>query len=311
MICEKRSKSRIRAGIFIMVLLCALSFCTFSSGAASSSKKVALNKTSIKMTKGRTEKLRLLNAKGTVEWKSSKKSVAVVSKTGKITGVSAGTAKITAKYKGKTYRCTVKVYNTTRSYLPSVLKQKYTPSKNQEKIILAGSSSMEYWTSAASAFSPYKILNMGIAGTKVCHWEQLYTSLIVKYNPKAVVLYVGTNDIGEGMIRGIGAKTAANTRKLIQKIQKALPDTKIYYVSICPSIKRSDAWDEICICNKTMKAYCADQENLYYIDVASYMLKNGKPNSALYREDHLHLNDKGYKIWNKIIGSKVKKEMKE
>lgn len=309
MIYGKKAKRRIRVGLFLLLLLCALSFCTFSSGAAKASKKIALNKTSVSMTRGKTVQLKLLNAKGTVTWKTNKKSVATVSKNGKVLGVSKGTCKITAKCKGKTYRCTVKVYNASMDYLPSLLKKTYVASENQEKIVLAGSSSVEYWSNAASAFSPYKILNMGIANTKVSNWLKLYTSLIVKYNPKAVVLYVGSNDIGDGICGLTGRQTAVQTCRLIQKIQEKLPDTQIFYVSICPSLRRNEAWDEIRICNKKMQAYCAEEENLYYIDVASYCWKNGKPNPQLYDTDKLHLNKKGYKIWNSVIGAKVKSRL--
>lgn len=301
-------KRRIRLGILLAALLCAIGFCTFSSGATAASKKVALDYTSMKMTKGRPYRLRLLNARGTVTWKSSKKSVATVSKSGKILAVSCGTCTITAKNRGKTYSCKVKVYNSSRQYLTSILKKRYKVSKNQGKILLAGSSSMEYWTSAASAFAPYEIMNVGIGGTVTSDWERLYKSLIVKYKPSAVVLYIGSNDIGNS---GNGSRTAAKTRRLLQKIQKALPDTPIYYVSICPSIKRCGAWEEIRICNKEMKTYCAQKKNLYYINVESYFWKNGKPNASLYSSDELHLNQKGYKIWRAVIAPKVKKGVKK
>ena len=42
-------------------------------------------------------------------WKSSKKSVASVSKKGVVTGKKSGNATITAKYKGKSYSCKIKV----------------------------------------------------------------------------------------------------------------------------------------------------------------------------------------------------------
>lgn len=306
----KRAKRRIRVGLFMVLLLGALSFCTFSSCAAKSSKKIALNKTCVSTTKGRSVQLKLLNAKGNATWKTNKKSVATVSKSGKVAGVSKGTCKITAKYKGKTYRCTVKVYNTTKAYLSKTLKKVYSTSKYQDRILLAGSSSVEYWSTAASAFAPWKTLNMGIAGTKVTNWEKLYKSLIVPYDPKAVVLYAGSNDIGDGICEATGAETAAETRRLIQKIQKSLPDTPIFYVSICPSLKRDEAWRDIRICNKKMKAYCAGKKNVYYIDVASYFWEDGKLNPALYSSDRLHLSKKGYKIWNSVIGPRVKRILK-
>ena len=316
----KGVKNRIRVVFLMLTLLCSLGFCTFFSNAADAAYmadtakepvKAALNKTSVSITRCRSAQLKLLHAKGGVTWKTSKKSVATVSKTGKVTGVSKGTCKVMAKNKGKTYRCTVTVYNKPKSYLPAVLKKKYAVSKNQGKVVLAGSSSIEYWKSASTSFAPLKVLNMGIASTKVSDWEKLYRSLIVDYDPEAVVLYVGSNDIGDGESGSTGAETAAKTRRLIQKIQEKLPDTKIFYVSICPSRKRNDAWKAIRNCNKKMKAYCESRKNLYYIDVASYFWKNGKPDPTLYRGDRLHLNKKGYSIWNSVIASKVKYRLKK
>lgn len=52
---------------------------------------------------------------GKVKWKSSKTSVATVSSSGKVTAKKAGSAKITAKTKKKTYTCTVKVTARTSS----------------------------------------------------------------------------------------------------------------------------------------------------------------------------------------------------
>lgn len=78
-------------------------------------KKIHLKKTTITLTAGRTYQQKLLDKKGKVikatkvKWKSSKKSVARISTKGKVTAVKPGTAKMTAKYKGKTYKFTVKV----------------------------------------------------------------------------------------------------------------------------------------------------------------------------------------------------------
>ena len=47
-------------------------------------KKAALNKTSLKLKKGKTYQLKTKNVKGTVTWKSSNKKIATVSKKGKV-----------------------------------------------------------------------------------------------------------------------------------------------------------------------------------------------------------------------------------
>ena len=74
----------------------------------------SLSKKSVTITKGKTCKLTLKKATAKkVKWSSSKKSVATVSKSGTVKAKKAGKATITAKYKGKKYRCKVTVKNPT------------------------------------------------------------------------------------------------------------------------------------------------------------------------------------------------------
>lgn len=68
-----------------------------------------LNKKTATISVGNSVQLKLSDAKSGVRWKSSKPSVAVVSKSGKVTGKSLGTVKISAAYKGRTYVCSVTV----------------------------------------------------------------------------------------------------------------------------------------------------------------------------------------------------------
>lgn len=89
-------------------------------GTASATGK--LNKTKAQITVGGSTQLRLSGVSGTVTWKSSKPSIAAVSR-GKVSGKRTGRAVITATCKGKKYTCTVTV-------VPK--KQKITYAKNQK-----------------------------------------------------------------------------------------------------------------------------------------------------------------------------------
>lgn len=79
------------------------------------SKKIHISEKIVSLTVGSTYQQKLINKNGKkikatkVKWKSKNKTVATINKKGKITAVNAGTAKMTAKYKGKTYKFTVKV----------------------------------------------------------------------------------------------------------------------------------------------------------------------------------------------------------
>lgn len=82
---------------------------TILPATALAAAKVSLNTTEKKIQVGETYRLKLMNAKGTVEWKSSDNKVAEVNEKGKVKGVATGTATITAVYKKKNYSCTVTV----------------------------------------------------------------------------------------------------------------------------------------------------------------------------------------------------------
>ena len=70
---------------------------------------VKLNKTSIGVNINASYQLKVLNTTKKVTWKSSNKSVATVSSSGKVTGKKVGKAVITATVNKKTYKCNITV----------------------------------------------------------------------------------------------------------------------------------------------------------------------------------------------------------
>lgn len=77
---------------------------------AQAAGKVSISAKTATVKVGKVKKLKLRNATPSkVKWKSSKKSVATVSAKGVVKGKRKGAAVISAKYKGKTYKCRVKV----------------------------------------------------------------------------------------------------------------------------------------------------------------------------------------------------------
>lgn len=76
---------------------------------ASAASKVKLSSTSVTLVRGKSCSLKLKGTKKKVKWSSSKASVASVNAKGKVTAKKKGTAVITAKAGGKSYKCKVKV----------------------------------------------------------------------------------------------------------------------------------------------------------------------------------------------------------
>lgn len=75
------------------------------------SAAVKINSSKATLVKGKTKQLKIQGTSKKVVWTSSKKSVATVNSKGKVTAKKAGTAIISAKVKGKTYKCKITVKN--------------------------------------------------------------------------------------------------------------------------------------------------------------------------------------------------------
>lgn len=122
-------KKRFPIAVVIMSLMLSFCFGAFSSTAVAraKSKKISLNKTKQTLNVGKTVQLKLKNAVvKNVKWKSSKTTVAKVSKKGLVTAKSKGTSKITATYKKKKYTCTITVKK-AKEEVPSSVTPDYIP----------------------------------------------------------------------------------------------------------------------------------------------------------------------------------------
>ena len=113
-----KSKSKLLSLIIVFSLFISIVGAANVDFSYAASKRIHLKKTTVTLAAGSKYQQKLISKSGKtikatkVKWKSQKKSVAKINKKGKITAVKAGTAKMIAKYKGKTYKFTVKVKNT-------------------------------------------------------------------------------------------------------------------------------------------------------------------------------------------------------
>jgi lysophospholipase L1-like esterase len=171
------------------------------------------------------------------------------------------------------------------------------PPKNP--ILFVGSSSFRKWTDVQAAFPKYPILNRGFGGSTLPDVIYYAEDVIIPYHPKQVVIYCGENDAAND------ATTAQiifeRFEKLFAIIRKKLPKTPVAFVSMKPSPSRMKYQDKVIAANKLIKDYLAKQAKTAYIDVYPLMLVNGKPDESLFVSDMLHMNEKGYAIWQKAI----------
>ena len=172
-------------------------------------------------------------------------------------------------------------------------------------VMLAGSSSIEFWTSSKEDLSPIVSYNHGIGGTTIEQWdEQLNQRLVYPYKPKMVVYYVGINNV-------INSKQDANTiwnnlEKFFNDTHEALPDTKVQYImmNLIPGYK--NYFGVINDVNARVVAYQENNSWLTLINPGTALIKeNGEPNAAYFRTDGLHLSYYGYVVWGGIIKESI------
>ena len=169
-------------------------------------------------------------------------------------------------------------------------------------ILFVGSSSIRMW-GLDKSFPDLKTLNRGFGGSTIADSFHYFNRIIKPYQPKLIILYAGDNDIAKGQSP---EKVFEAFRTLAIKIEMKLPDTTLIYIAIKPSIKRKEMWPEMKQANDLISAYCAQKSTLYFADIAKPMLEQ-KLSPDLFKKDGLHLSDKGYALWKKVLMPLIKK----
>lgn len=174
-----------------------------------------------------------------------------------------------------------------------------SPSKNQ--ILFIGSSSFTKWTDVQSYFPSHKILNRGFGGSTLADIITYSNDVIFKYDPKQIVIYCGENDFAASDT--ITIDTVVNRfKKLYKIIRDRYKKINLVYISMKPSPSRISLIKKFEEANTRIKKFLSKKRRTNFIDVYHPMLNTeGLPDKEIFTDDNLHINTKGYAIWQKII----------
>ena len=169
-----------------------------------------------------------------------------------------------------------------------------------EAVLFTGSSSIRRWKSLAVDFAPIPVLNRGFGGSTIPEVTHYAERIILPHKPKIIVFYCGENDLSNDEAE---AELALKSfQDFSEWLASHLPETKLFFIAIKPSIRRWHYWPKMTEANQLLKNFIDKNDNYYYIDVASNMLDNeGVVLQDIFVEDNLHLNEKGYKIWTDLV----------
>jgi lysophospholipase L1-like esterase len=180
-------------------------------------------------------------------------------------------------------------------------KQDSTNFPGTGKILFVGSSSFTKWKDVQDYFPAYPIVNRGFGGSSLPDVIRYREDVIFKYKPKQIVIYCGENDLAANDT--VSAATVVKRfKELFSMIRGQFKNIPVAFVSLKPSPSRQHLMPKMLEANLTIKNYLKKQKKTAFIDVYYKMLKpDGKPIDDIFIEDKLHMNAKGYAIWQKII----------
>ncbi len=179
------------------------------------------------------------------------------------------------------------------------------PPKNE--ILFIGSSSFTKWKDVQDYFPNYPIINRAFGGSILLDQIRYVNDIVFPYHPKQIVIYCGDNDLASSDT--ITPQIVFNRFKtLFEIIRSKLKKVAIVYVSIKPSPSRIKLLAKDEEANHLIKDFLSTKKHTAFADAYHPMMgADGKPIQELFIEDNLHMNAKGYAIWQKIIAPYLKK----
>ncbi len=169
----------------------------------------------------------------------------------------------------------------------------------QNAVLFIGSSGIVLWKTLAQDFPEYKVINRGFGGSQIADSTFYADRIVFPYKPRLIVLRAGTNDIAAGKSP---EQVFEDFKAFVATVRARLPQTRIVFMSLNPSIARWGNFAKESKANELIKAFIAADKNLTYIDTVGPMLgTDGKPRPELYASDKLHNSPEGYKLWAQLV----------
>lgn len=171
----------------------------------------------------------------------------------------------------------------------------------QHSILFIGSSSFTKWTDVSEYFPGYEIINRGFGGSTLLDQIRYVNDDVYPYHPRQIVIYCGENDLAASDTV-TGEMVYKRFVTLFNMVRKRLPNVPIVFISLKPSPSRWQLREKMITANNKIKTFLATKKNTSFVDVYHKMLnEEGSPRKEIYLDDSLHMNAKGYTIWQKEL----------
>ena len=169
-------------------------------------------------------------------------------------------------------------------------------------VLFFGSSSIRRWKSLKEDFAPLTVVNRGYGGATLRDLHYYYDTVMAHYKPKAFVFYCD-NDLKPNSKTNITVGELFDLiRLLFNRIEADYPGVPIYFLAMKHCQHREAIRDRQAVYNSLMREYAEISDQVIYVDTCTPLLtEDGKIDASKFVDDKIHLNEKGYADWVKIL----------
>lgn len=166
-------------------------------------------------------------------------------------------------------------------------------------ILVVGSSSIVGWSNRIHQdLHPLNLIPRGFGGSTTYDLLYYLDEIVLPYRPRAILVYEGENDIAQGVTP---QSVRTTFEVLLDRIHQELPGTRIYLLSLKPSVQRAHLWPLMQQANQALHEVSESREYVYFLDIATPMLDSDKSLGELLTSDELHMNTSGYDLWKEVV----------
>lgn len=177
-----------------------------------------------------------------------------------------------------------------------------------DAVLFVGSSSIRLWATR-NCFPEFSAINRGFGGSHISDANYFFHRIVLPYEPRVIVLYAGDNDIAAGKSP---QRVFNDYKRFVALVRDSLPATRIVFVGIKPSESRWSFWPAMKEANVRIEEFSQTDNRLFFFDSGTPLLgADGEPHARFFRDDKLHLNDEGYKVWTRLLRPVIEKAMRK
>ena len=156
-------------------------------------------------------------------------------------------------------------------------------------VCLLGSSNIQIWNTLADDFPGMNVVNRGVNGCRLTELAEFAPVIVAPLAPRVVVVSAGTNDLAADRTP---ADIAADFGLLVANLRRELPDVKVAFLAISPTIKRWEQRELQAAANEAVRAVIAADElgaGVEFIDAnRAFLGPDGMPAAECFLDDQQH-----------------------